>query len=435
VAAERVLGVLARGEAAGCGIAAWSLHFSETRRVTLGTQDRETGNAHAPLTITDGLIVRYRLVWSDGKVSRGAIERRAAESEPEAAIAAARAAAYVDPDATEVCGPSVFAEIATHDPEAAAIADGAVEPFAPRLAAIRERVESGRFRTWSGAMHAAVGASRVITSAGLDVAGGGTSAGWSASLDGEMGMGHAARGLEPVPELERRLDRLVAFVLALGSPAPPRPGGIVPVLLHPDVVDDYALAALLHNLDGVQVAHGTGAFRRSQFGSGVPVLREDLTLRNDPHRPMAAGAYRFTQEGVPSRACAYIERGRLITPLLDLKYARRLGLPPAPGPAALDTVFLEGPERIPYDEALGRCAGGALVLNVLGIHTQDLTSGDFSLSAPQMLAVGPHGIEGRLRGTISGNLFDLLRSKDLALVDFPGEHTPGLLVGCRLDPA
>ena len=432
---DRLRRALSTAKPDGCGVARWSVFASEIRRITLGTQDRETGSPHAPLTITDGLTARYRIVWDDGKVSRGAIERRGIESEPEIALAGARAAAYVDPDATDVLGPASFPEVATHDPGAAAIAGGAVEPFAPRLAAIRERVLRRDVRTWSGSMHAAAGSSRVLTSEGLEVEGSGTSAGWSASMDGEFGMGHSARRLEGFADFEARLDRLVEFVLALRAPAPPRGGGVVPVLLHPDVVEDYALTALLHNLDGAQVAHGTGAFRRSQFGSGVPVLREDLTLRNDPLLPMAAGSYRYTQEGLPSRECTFIDRGRLVTPLLDLKYARRLGLAPAPGPAAGDTVFLEGPRAISYDDALAKAAGGALVLYVLGVHTQDLTSGDFSLSAPQTLAIGAEGIEGRLRGTISGNLFELLRSEALALVRFPGEHVPGLLVSCRLDPA
>ena len=99
------------------------------------------------------------------------------------------------------------------------------------------------------------------------------------------------------------------------------------------------------------------------------------------------------------------------------------------------TLFFEGQAPIGYDDALASAAGGALVLSVLGVHTQDFTSGDFSLSAPQTLAVGPTGLEGRFRATISGNVFELLRSPELALVRFPGEHTPGLLMRCRLDPA
>jgi PmbA protein len=236
-------------------------------------------------------------------------------------------------------------------------------------------------------------------------------------------------------DFESRLDRLVAFVLALRAPAASRTGGVLPVLLHPDVVEDCVLGVLLHNLDGAQIAHGTGAFRMEQFGAAAPVLRDDLTLRTDPLVPMAAGAYRFSQEGLPARPCTFVDKGRLTTPLLDLKYARRLGRSPTAMPSAMDTLFLEGPSPIAYEEALAAAAGGALVLSVLGVHTQDFTSGDFSLSAPQTLAVGPRGPEGRLRATISGNVFELLRSPELALVRFPGEPTPGLLVRCRLDPA
>ena len=205
------------------------------------------------------------------------------------------------------------------------------------------------------------------------------------------------------------------------------------MLLHPDVVDEYVLGVLLHNLDGVSVAHGTGAFRKEQFGGTEVVLRSDLSLRHDPLVPMAAGAYRFSQEGLPAGPVTFIDQGRLVVPVLDLKYARRLGLAPTAAPAAMDTLFFEGPEPLSYGDALGRAAGGALVLNVLGVHTQDFTSGDFSLSAPQTLAIGPSGIEGRLRATISGNVFRILRSDDLALVRFAGEHTPGLLVRCRID--
>jgi PmbA protein len=244
-----------------------------------------------------------------------------------------------------------------------------------------------------------------------------------------------ARALEPLADLESRLDRLVAFVLGLRTAASVRREGVIPVLLHPDVVEEYVMGVLLHNLDGAQVAHGTGAFRKEQFGAEDAVLRDDLTLRTDPLVPLAAGAYRFSQEGLPARPCVFVDHGRLETPLLDLKYARRLGLPPNSIPAAMDTLFLEGPPLVHFEAAVVSMSGGVLVLSVLGVHTQDFTSGDFSLSAPQTLAVGPKGLDGRLRATISGNVFELLRSPELTLVRFPGEHTPGLMVHCRVDAA
>jgi len=432
---EKLIDALGTVTARGHAIAAWSVFAAETRRTSVGTKDRATGDPHAPLTLSESLSARYKLIWDDGRVSRGSMERRAIEREPAPLVTAARAASFPDPDAIDVPGPAAFPDVATRGAEAAAIAGGGVDAFAARLAAIRERVARHGVRTWSGSMHAAEGTARVVTSAGLDVASSGTSAGWSATMDGELGAGHSGREVEPLPNLERRLDHLVAMVLALRAPAAASPSGFVPVLFHPDVVEDYVLGVLLHNLDGVQVAHGTGAFRREQFDGRTPVLREDLTLRTNPLVPMAAGAYRFSQEGLPAAACTLLDRGRLNTPILDLKYARRLGRAATSAPAAMDTLFFEGPPSISRDEALASASGGALVLSVLGVHTQDFTSGDFSLSAPQTLAVSARGIDGRMRATISGNLFELLRAKDLVLVRFPGEHTPGLLTRCRLDAA
>jgi PmbA protein len=418
----------------GRRITAWSLYVSEFRRAAIGTKDRETGHPHAPMTLARGLSGRYKLVWDDGRVSRGTMERRAIEREPAPLLLSARAAAYDDPDGTDILGPAVFPDVESADPATESVASGAIATFAPRLAAIRQIVGTRGIRTWSGSIQAASAHSRVVTSAGLDVTVPGTSASWSVSFDGEIGAGLSARRFEPETEFEARVERLAGLALALRQRAQPRPAGLVPVVLHPDVVEDYVLGVLLHNLDGAQVAHATSAFRRDQFGSTAAVLREDLTLRHDPLLPMAAGTYRFTQEGLPARRCSFIEKGRLVTPLLDLKYGRRLGLPATPAPSAMDTLFFEGDGSLGDAAAIAEAAGGVLVLSVLGVHTQDFSSGDFSLSAPQSLALGASGIEGRIKGTISGNLFEILRAPETALVRFAGEHTPGLLCRCRFDP-
>ena len=69
---------------------------------------------------------------------------------------------------------------------------------------------------------------------------------------------------------------------------------------------------------------------------------------------------------------------------------------------------------------------------MLGVHTQDATSGDFSLAAPQALSIEKAQLGGRVRPTLSGNLFDSLRSDAMRLVRFEGFTTPGLLFECRL---
>ena len=155
----------------------------------------------------------------------------------------------------------------------------------------------------------------------------------------------------------------------------------------------------------------------------------------DPLVPLRSGSYRFTVEGVPAERCTLIENGVLRTPILDLKYANRLGMEPTAIPYGGDALQLATARNVTADEAFALAAGGALVLSVLGVHTQDPASGDFSLSAPQVLKLGDDGPEGRIRGTISGNLFEVLRSDSLTAVRFEGEKTPGLLFPCRLDPS
>ena len=319
-----------------------------------------------------------------------------------------------------------------HDPAVARVAMGDAGPHAARLERIRRCVAGHGFRTWSGSMTASESRSRIVTSAGLDADVIATHAYWGVTFDGELGDGFHGRSDEPEDAFEARIERLADRVGRLRQAAPRAPSGLRPVLLHPNVVESFVLRIVLDNLDGAAVAHGESHFREEQFGSGAPVLREDLTLRVDPLEPLRAGSYRFTREGVPATRCAFVERGRLATPLLNLKYARRLRRTPTAVVNAYDTLHLEGPEPVPFPEALGLAEGGLLVLHVLGVHTLDPTSGDFSLSAPQSLAIEGGGLGGRVRATLSGNLFETLRSEALRLVRFEGYTTPGTLFWCHL---
>lgn len=422
-----------RAPGGGC-VRAFSLHAQTVRRLALGTKDGETGGPHAPLALSESLGAAYRLVWDDGRLSRGSLDRIQFLEDPEGALAKASEAAYDDPDATRVLGPAAFPDVAIFDPAAARAAAGDTAPLADRLARVRACFARGGFRTWSGSFSAAESEARVATSAGLDVSGHGTGAAWHVTFDGEWGVGFSGRALDDDAAFEARLAGLADYADRLRRPGAALAPGARRVVLHPDVVDALVVATLLHNLEGGSVAHGEGAFRREQFGSGEPVLGERLTLRLDPLRPMRIGSYRFTSEGLPAARCTFVERGRLVTPVLDLKYAARLAMAPTPLPYHQDAIVLEGPPVVTADAAFAEAGEGALVLNVLGVHTQDPASGDFSLAVPQALRVLRGALDGKIAGTISGNVFDLLRDPSAKLVTFPGEPAPGLLATCRLDP-
>ncbi len=429
-----VLEALARRRSGAAGVRDWSIHASATSRASLGVKDAQAGNAHAPFALSVSAGLHYLLVWGDGRVSRGAWERRQLGAQVERALDDARLAAYDDPDAAHVLGPATLPQVELYAPSVSAAAQGDATEIGERLAAVRELVRVRGLRTWSGSFSAAEGSSRIVTSAGLDASSVGTATSWHVTFNGEIGDGFGARRSEPHAAFCARLERLAALVDAVGRDAPTGRAPSNVVLLHPRVVESYVLETLLTNLDGSAVAHGQSHFDRPMFGSDAPALREDLELRIDPLLPHRLGSYVFTGEGVPAARSTFVERGRLVSPVLDLKYARRLGLGPTAQPGAFDTLVFAGSASIGLDDALARAAGGALVPSVLGVHTQDAVSGDFSLSAPQALRIGTAGLEGRLRVTISGNLFEILRDEATTFVALDGESTPGLLIRCRLEP-
>jgi PmbA protein len=254
------------------------------------------------------------------------------------------------------------------------------------------------------------------------------------SLDGEYGEGESRRALESEEEFEARVQRLVEMASHLRIAGEGGAPGARPVLLHPDVSAGLVIDTLLHHLDGRTVHKREGWFHREQFGNGRPVLRDDLSLRIDPLLPLEVGSYRFTHDGLPARRCDFIRGGALISPIASLKYARALGVAPTPRPQGNEAIVFESARTLTPAEAYAEMGDGALVLGVLGLHTLDTASGDFSLSAPQVLRVKSQGPAGRFRATISGNVLDVLRSPSLRLVRFPGERHPGLLFDCRLDP-
>lgn len=416
-------------------VAEWSIATAETSRLSLQTRDGQTGNAHAPLLLAETVTASYVVVWSDGLVSRGTLERRQLEADLDRSLGAARDAAYDDEDAARVSGPATLPDVRLHDEAVASVAAGAAAPLLERLDVARRRVEEAGARTWSASVSATETRSRVTTSRGVDATGRATLLSWYVGVNGEIGCARSWRALEPVDDVESRVARVLRTARLLDVPAPRFEGGERPVLLHPDVVEELVLETLLHQISGSTIAHGEGWFGPDDLRTRAPVLREDLTLRVDPLLPMRSGSYRITAEGIPAGRCTYIESGRLERPVAGLKYARRLGIEPTPVPSGMDALFLEGPAPpIRLEEAWCQAEGGGLVLNVLGVHTLDAASGDFSLAAPQVLLIRDGRPVGRFRATLAGNLRSILRRDDLRLVSFDGEHTPGLLFPCRLDP-
>ena len=144
------------------------------------------------------------------------------------------------------------------------------------------------------------------------------------------------------------------------------------------------------------------------------------------------GSYRFTDEGVVARDVTFVEEGRLVTPSLGWKYARRLDMRPAPLPGAFEGFDFSLGTVLTREEALRTAPRVVVVHSTMGLHTQDAVRAEYSVLAPQGVLHEDGVSRGRVGCTLNGSFFADLASPDLAFVRFEGFKSPGLLLQVEL---
>lgn len=144
---------------------------------------------------------------------------------------------------------------------------------------------------------------------------------------------------------------------------------------------------ILPNFSGLAVLEGQSAFSRERFQNNELVFNQEITLVIDPLIPLERGSYLITVEGVPAKQTELVRSGKLQTPYLRMKDARRWHTKPTGIPQGTAGLYLTHREEKPWLEALAQVKDGVLILSVLGLHTQDPVSGEYSLSAPQSMRI------------------------------------------------
>lgn len=259
-----------------------------------------------------------------------------------------------------------------------------------------------------------------------------------ASENGSSQTGHFVEhalgpgGVDPVSVGREAAARAVG---KLGS-APARTGRF-PVVLDREVVSGL-LDALAPAFSARRVLKGTSPLAGRL---GMLVASPAVTLADDPRLPGAYGSCPVDGEGFPTRRTVLIEGGRLAGFLHDAYSAAKTGAgtpgntvregcasPPKIAPMNL---VLE-PGDLDAGALVERAGEGLWISEVMGLHTADPISGDFSLGGSGRLIE-----RGRLgppvdRLAFAGNLLELLASVEAVGSDlrlFPeGGGAPSLLL-------
>jgi len=414
--------------AAESTISAWRLNLTHSNAIKVGIDSNHLGGPYSAPRNIDQLVGEVFIVWKDGRRTIARVDPGSLDNQDLAGTW--KGSSFVDPDQVDVLSPKplpavdIFAEKVS-----AAVQSPGPEFFAPlaQYSALR-----GKAQFINAGVNASVSRSLLYSSAGHDLA-------WS-TTDYSTSLGFDSLYYDyyngcafPEPGTIQSMINRVARRYGELSTAPQGwlASGEMEVLLEPDVVEGLIGHYLLGNMLGSNVANGQSAYRPEDFGSRH-IVRDDLSLRIEPLRPLHAGSYYCTREGVPAADLTLVDKGLLVSPILDVKYANRLGKRPTPLAHGTSSLVLHCPLEEEAQIMLGNAAG-MLVCSVLGLHTQDATSGNFSLTAGQALEIQRDGcVGGKIKAVISGNLFNALNEKSTRFARVPGKDFPMMRLRCRV---
>ncbi len=218
-----------------------------------------------------------------------------------------------------------------------------------------------------------------------------------------------AEDLSGWTEIGRRAgERAIARL----NPARP-PTGHVPVLFD-QRVSATLIGHLLAAINGEAIARGSSWLRD---GLGRDVLPAALSVTEDPWRKRSLASRLYDAEGLPTEQRAIVEDGVLMTWIMDLARARKLGLastanasrgvasPPSPSTSNIDLTA-----GTVTRDALERDMGTGLVVTGLIGSTINPTTGDYSRGASGYW-VNNGEREGPVSEfTIAGNLREMLQT-------------------------
>ena len=168
---------------------------------------------------------------------------------------------------------------------------------------------------------------------------------------------------------------------------------------------------------------------KSLFANGLDsrAFSSKVTMYDDGLHPQGIATFPFDGEGVESQKTPVAISGKIAGFLYDFYWASREGgrstgnstregikAPPSMG---ISNLYIEGGDR-PFDDLLGDLHNGIVIEEVMGIHTANPISGDFSLGTTGFWVERGRRVHPVKGIAISGNVLDLFKNVEEVGTDF-----------------
>ena len=223
---------------------------------------------------------------------------------------------------------------------------------------------------------------------------------------------HFKQILEDMPAVVDKSASIAAGLLGARSVA----SGSYPVVFDPWVAEEIlSLVSDTFCADGVQ--RGKSPWRGKL---GEVVASPLITIVDDGRLARGVASFLYDDEGAATQKTVLVDGGILKSFLYDSYTARRGGtktsgnasrsFDSAPSPGTWNVYIKKGAKS--QKQILKDTKRGIYVVDLMGLHTVDTLSGDFSLGASGFFIEGGELAYPVEKLTIAGNLYDLLKKID-----------------------
>lgn len=406
----------------------WRFDLHQSKGLEVGLKDNQIGGPYSAPAYKKSISGEIYLLWKDQRFSSAKLDLKSIDSFPES-MSNWKATAYQDPDGAGLYTPQEVPNVLLEDLKARKIVGEEIQKPFELLDWGRKRLLNIGLRKVDGKLRCYEDLRTIVNSRGFTKQYIQTPVEFFFEVNDSYSQAYQEKKWPEESEINRITEETGRIGMLLEKPAPGFKSGPLKLLFPPEMFEAFLGHFLITNLFGSLVVNRQSRFSSEDFLNQIPVLREDLQLRINTLLPGRSFSYPCTNEGVPGGEIVLIKEGRLQTPILSLKYGKKIGLPPTPLPAGGRGVFLEtGDKTRSWDNLIQTVDHGLIVLSVLGMHTQDSSSGTFSLTADQGLLVENGRIIGKAKTVINGDFLNSLTRNDSQFGIVDSEDNPGYLM-------
>ena len=280
-----------------------------------------------------------------------------------------------------------------------------------------------------------IGSVHIINSHGVDCSYEQASHDFSYQLvDGTIANWYSHDGVQPL--LLKDIERDNTLFTSMFHPRIPVTQNI-PVLFTPHVLASLFQKVLGFSVDGENLVKGKSLWSQKE---GCPVMHDSLTIVDDGVKKDAYATKSYDSEGVPQQKTVLVKKGEFVSGMYNTYIGNQAGVTSTgncvryPGNILgrdfTNLCVLPGKES--YAHILSSVKQGILIHDVLGLHTMNVTTGDFSVGvlAGHMIDNGSQAYA--IKDTmIAGNFYEMMQhvsavSKDVQYAN-SGNYMPYIL--------